>query len=125
MPQASWVPTPASHVKYRFTFDSALKAYEVKTGKVLSSEPLLRRLETCRSPDDIITVLRRQISGVDQSLTSDGGLTRWLKPTVNVINSFAAVIGGTVGLVSPTEFEVAYLESRCRHLLYRHTHPQG
>jgi hypothetical protein len=99
MLQAHRVPTSAS--QYRSTFDSALKAYEVKTGKVLSSDPLLRRLATCRSPDDIITLLRQQIPEVDQSLTGDGGLTRWLNPTVNVINAFAAAIGGIVDPVSP------------------------
>lgn len=108
MPQTSWAPTPAEHMKYRSIFDNALNAYEEKTGKVLSSNPLLRRLEKCHAPDDIITILRQQIPGIDQSRSSQSSLTRWLNPTVNVINSFSEVIDGAIGLVSPTETEAIH-----------------
>jgi hypothetical protein len=106
MSQTSQAPTgqSASQSKYRSIFDSALKAYEANTGKDLSLDPLLCRLETCDSPDDILVLLRQQIPGIHQSRSSDDGLTRWLNPTVNVINSFSAAVGGAVGLVSPTQY---------------------
>jgi hypothetical protein len=111
MPQTSWAPTPAEYMKYRSTFDSALKAYEEKTGKVLSSDPLLRRLEKCYSPDNIVAILLQQIPRIDQSRRSDGGLTRWLNLTVNVINSLSAAIDWAISLVSPTETEATHLQS--------------
>ena len=104
MPQSS--PEASPHVNYESIFDSALQTYKTKTGKDLSSNPLFHRLESCSSPDDIITILRQQIPGPDQSASgsSDGRLTRWLDPTVKVINAFSETIGGTVALVSLTEY---------------------
>ena len=101
MPKISYIP--AEHVKYRSTFVSALKAYHEKTGKVLSSELLLLRLEKCRSLDDIITILWQQIPGIGPSEIDHRSLARWLNPTVNVINSYSAAIHWAIGLVSPNE----------------------
>ena len=105
MPRSS--PEASPCVNYKSIFDSALQAYKTKTGKDLSLNPLFHRLETCSSPDDITTVLRQQIPGADQSASgnSDSRLTRWLNPTVKVINAFSAAIGGTVTLVSLTEYD--------------------
>jgi hypothetical protein len=113
MPQTSWAPTPAEQLKYRSIFASALQDYEEKTGNVLSSDPLRRRLERCHSPGEIIAILRQQSPGIDsdQSRSSHSSITRWLKPTVNVINSFSVAIDGTIGLVSPTEAEAIHPQS--------------
>jgi hypothetical protein len=94
-------PTATSHIdsNYRPIFDSALEAYKKKTGKDLTSDPLLRRLETCHSPDDILDILQEHISGFDQFHSSSDGLTKWLNPTVNVLYSCSAIIG-TLGMVS-------------------------
>jgi len=87
MSQAS--PEVRRHANYQTIFDSALRTYRNKTGKDLSSNPLFHRLETCHSPDDIITVLRQQIPAFDQSASGrtdeDLKLTRWLDPTVKVV----------------------------------------
>ena len=95
MPQTFLAPTgqSTSHLTYQFIFDSALKAYEEKTGRDLASDPLLRKFETCDSPDNILSILQQQIPEIYPSQSSDDGLTRWLKPTVNVIHSFSAAIG--------------------------------
>jgi len=108
MPQIS--PEKAN---YQSIFDSALQEYENKTRKDPSSHPLFRRLESCDSPDDIITILRQQIPGFDQSAggSSDDRLTRWLDPTVKVINAFSATIGNAVSLVSLAANEVTRLGS--------------
>src|SRR6266581_4691320 len=53
-----------------------------KTGKDLASDPLLRRLESCSSPDTVLDVLREKIPGFDQSRST---LTTWVKPTINVM----------------------------------------
>jgi fungal STAND N-terminal Goodbye domain len=104
-------PTPTSHSigsNYRLIFDSALEAYEKKTGKDLTSDPLLHRLETCHSPDDILNILQEHISGFDQFHTSSDGLTKWLNPTVNVLYTFSAIIG-SLGLVSLGILKLALL----------------
>jgi hypothetical protein len=96
-PQA---PEAAPRSKYEVIFDEALKTYKTKTGKALRSDPLLRSLEACKSPDETLSELRRQIPGFDQSENSDNRLTNWVDPVVNVLYIFAQTIGSGVGLVS-------------------------
>jgi hypothetical protein len=98
----SRTPSPAnSHSNYRPIFDSALEAYKKKTGKDLTSDPLLCRLETCHSPDDILVILREHIDHhIDHPKNSSDGLTKCLNPTVNVLYTFSAIIGAGPGLVS-------------------------
>jgi hypothetical protein len=94
----SQTPSPAnSHSNYRSILDSALEAYKKKTGKDLTSDPLLLRLETCHFPDDILVILREHI---DHPHNSSDGLTRSLNPTVNVLYTFSAVFAASPGLVS-------------------------
>ena len=96
----SQTPSPANlHSNYQSIFDSALEAYKKRTGKDLTSDPLLRRLETCRSPDDILVILREHISGSDRPHNSSDGLTKCLNSTVNVLYTFSTIIGAS-GLVS-------------------------
>ena len=96
-------PTADSSSNYQVIFDNALKAYKTKTGKDLKSDPLLRNLETCNSPDAVLTLLQQQIPG-DPSGNSDERLTNWINPVVNVLYNFAQTIGGAVNLVSLDKF---------------------
>src|SRR5712672_1405580 len=96
--------SPPEAAKYESVFDEALKIYEKKTGKDLKSDPFLRTLESCKSPDETLSELRRQIPGFGQSENSDNRLTNWVDPVVNVLYIFAQTIGGAVGLVSLDRF---------------------
>ena len=91
------LPRTSSSAKYQVLFDNAFEAYRKKTGNDLTSDPLLRRLEACNSPDTVIDVLREQIPAYDQSASR---LTSWVKPTINVVCTFSSTIGGAVSLVS-------------------------
>ena len=93
-------PVTSSNSKYQLIFNNALSAYKKETGKDLTSDPLLRRLRSCDSPDAVLALLREQIPGFDQPGSSDDRLSNWLDPTVNVLYSFSSTIGGAVGLVS-------------------------
>jgi hypothetical protein len=99
------------HANYQVIFDNALEAYKRRTGKDLASEsdPLLRLLESCDSPDAILVVLRDQIPTLNRSETSDDSLrfTNWLNPVVNVLHAFSATISGAVSLVSFCDFEIS------------------
>ena len=94
----------ASSSNYEMIFDNALKAYKKKTGKDLAKDPLLRRLESCNSPDSVLALLKGQIPGFDQPASSDEKLTKWVTPVVNVLYNFASTISGAVSLVSPGTF---------------------
>ena len=85
---------------YQVIFDSALEVYEKKTGKDLTSHPLLGIFETCNSPDAVLAVLHTQILGPGKPPSSGDKFLAWLNPTINVLNAFSATVGGGVGLVS-------------------------
>jgi hypothetical protein len=69
----------------------------MKTKKDLLTHPLMIQLQTCKSPTDILAVLRNQVQGVERG---DDKLTKWLIPTVNVLYAFSEVLGADVGLVN-------------------------
>jgi hypothetical protein len=81
-------------------FNAALEKYKRKTKSDLVSHPLLPSLQSCDSPEAILTVLRQQIPAFNQSRNGDDRLTQWVTPTVNVLYSFSATLGGGVGLVN-------------------------
>jgi hypothetical protein len=93
-------PKATSRTNYQAIFDNALEGYRKKTGKDLTSDPLLSILETCNSPDQILVILQAQIRRPGQPQTDGDKLLTWLDPTINVLSAFAETIGGAVGLVS-------------------------
>jgi hypothetical protein len=89
---------PSSH-NFQLIFNNALKAYEKHTKNNILFHPLATDIQACQSPSAILAVLQRQVQGLDQSRTSDEGLTKWLEPTVNVLYAFSDTIGEGVTLV--------------------------
>ena len=92
--------TSTSHSKFLPIFNAALESYKRKTKKDLATHALLLNLQSCDSPDAILTVLREQIPAFSQSQNGEDGLTKWVAPTVNVLYAFSATLGGGVGLVN-------------------------
>jgi hypothetical protein len=96
--------TSTSDSKFASIFNAALETYNRKTKQDLAKHPLLPRLQSCHSPEAILTALGEQTAAFNQSQNSDSGLTNWVAPTVNVLYSFSATLGGVVGLVNITTF---------------------
>src|SRR6267154_5314879 len=92
--------TSTSHSNFVPIFNAALESYKRRTKKDLASHPLLSSLQSCDSPETVITVLREQIPAFNQSQNRDDGLTKWVIPTVNVLYTFSGTIGQGVGLVN-------------------------
>jgi hypothetical protein len=92
--------TSTSHSNFVLIFNTALEYYKCKTKKDLASHPLLSSLESCDSPEAVLTVLRDQIPAFDQSQNRDDRFTKWVIPTVNVLYTFSATVGQGVGLVN-------------------------
>ena len=92
--------TSTSHSNFIPIFNAALESYKRKTKKDLASHPLLPSLQSCDSPEAILTVLREQIPAFNQSQNGDDRLTKWVTPTVNVLYAFSATVGQGIGLVS-------------------------
>ena len=115
--------TSTSNSNFASIFNAALESYKRKTNKDLTEHPLLPSLQSCDSPEAILTVLREQIpAAFNQSQNGDDRLTKWVSPTVNVLCAFSATVGQGVGLVRieisrPGEFSpLTYT--------FRHSHRQ-
>jgi hypothetical protein len=92
--------TSTANSNFASIFNAALKTYERKTKNDLTKHPLLPSLQSCDSPEAILTVLREQIpAAFNQSQNGDDGLTKWVSPTVSVLYAFSATVGQGVGLV--------------------------
>ena len=85
-------------------FNVALEAYEKATKSKLLTHPLAAQLQSCDSPAAILSVLKNLVQQSDQRFGSDERLRSWLDPTVNVLYTFSATLGGSVGMVT---FKVA------------------
>jgi hypothetical protein len=96
--------TSTSQSNFVSIFNTALESYKRKTKKDLASHPLLPNLQSCDSPEAVLTVLRDQVPAFYESQNSDDGLTRWVTPTVNVLCSFSETIGQGVGQVNTRIF---------------------
>ena len=99
MSSTSQVPATSSSSNFQLIFNTALKAYEKKTKRDLLAHPLVSQLQACDSSTSILAVLQSQVDDLDQAQKNEG-LTKWLSPTVNVLLTFSATIGGGVSLVS-------------------------
>ena len=91
--------TASSSANFQLIFNNALKAYEKRTKKDLLAHPLAVELQNCRSPSAILAVLHQHVQGLDRSPGSDERWTRWLNPTVNVLQTFSDALGEGVSLV--------------------------
>ena len=89
----------SSSSRFQAIFQAALKSYQKLTKKDLLTHPLTSQLQDCDSIADILSILQDQVREFDKSSSVDERLTKWLGPTVNVLNAFSAAISGGVSLV--------------------------
>lgn len=76
-------------------FNDALQAYEKQTNIYLFAHPLAAQFQSCDSPSATLALLRKQVRG------GDDRWTRWLDPTVNVLDALSMILGERVNLVCP------------------------
>ncbi|KAH9033922.1 hypothetical protein EDB85DRAFT_2274625, partial [Lactarius pseudohatsudake] len=94
-------PSSSSTPNFQPIFEKALEEYKNKTGKDLTTHPLAAEINGCNSPEAILTILEGKANELNQSRSSDERLTKWLNPTVNILNVLSASIGDTAGSVFP------------------------
>ena len=101
----STVPSAStSHSNFVSIFNAALETYKRRTKNDLVAHPLLPSLQSCDSPEAVLTALREQIPAFSQSQNGDDALTKWVTPTVNVLYAFSSTLGHGVGLVNIKTF---------------------
>ncbi|KAI9438785.1 hypothetical protein H4582DRAFT_2057403 [Lactarius indigo] len=82
-------------------FEKALEEYKKTTGKDLTTHPLATEIKGCDSPEDILAVLQGKANELNQSRSGDDRFTKWLNPTVNILNALSAAFGDASGSVFP------------------------
>ena len=99
MSQTPATTASSSSSRFQAVFEAALKSHQKQTKKDLLAHPLAPQLQDCDSTTAIIAILKDQVQQFDKSHSGDERLTKWLSPTVNVLNAFSATISGGVSLV--------------------------
>ena len=99
MSQTPATTAASSSSRFQAIFQAAIKSYQKQTKKDLLAHPLASPLQACDSTNAILAILQDQVREFDKSNTGDERLTKWLGPTVNVLNAFSATISGGVSLV--------------------------
>ena len=100
MSQTPATTAASSSSPFQAIFQAAIKSYQKQTKKDILTHPLASQLQDCGSNSAIIAILQDQVREFDKSHSGDERLTKWLSPTVNVLNAFSATISGSVSLVS-------------------------
>ena len=81
-------------------FQAALKSYRKQTKQDILTHPLATQLQSCESTTAILAILQDLVREFEKNNEGDERLTKWLGPTVNVVNTFSAAVSGGVSLVS-------------------------
>ncbi|KAH9002526.1 hypothetical protein EDB84DRAFT_1573291 [Lactarius hengduanensis] len=105
-PQASSSSTP----NFQPIFERALEEYKKKTGKDLTAHPLAAEIKCCDSPDAILSVLKGKADELNETRSGDERLTKWLSPTVNILNALSATLARALARYSPLP-KSSFLES--------------
>ncbi|KAF8263783.1 hypothetical protein EI94DRAFT_1703746 [Lactarius quietus] len=95
-------PSSLSTLNFQPIFEKALEEYKKKTGKDLTAHPLAAEIKGCNSPEAILAILEVKANELNQSpsRSSDERLTKWLNPTVNVLNALSATLGQGASLAA-------------------------
>ena len=79
--------------------DAALVEYKKKTGNDLLALWLASELQTCKSVDSVLDVLRDQAKAFERSDSEDQKLMKSIDPLVNVLSIFSDALGAGASLV--------------------------
>ncbi|KAH9957406.1 hypothetical protein BC827DRAFT_1157257 [Russula dissimulans] len=96
-----------SYSQFQAILDAALKDYSEKTGKDVLTDPLTKKLESCKYPDDVLGILQEQAQTFNEFRNGCGRmqLMRRLKPTIDVLfalsNGSPRALGNAIGLTFP------------------------
>jgi hypothetical protein len=91
--------TDISSTNFKAIFTAVLEEYKQKAKRDSAFNSLAVKLESCRSPDEILDLLRPQVRKIEKSQSANEKWMKWVDPIVNVLYAFSATLGSSVGLV--------------------------
>jgi fungal STAND N-terminal Goodbye domain len=77
-----------------------LQDYNKQTGVDLTKYDFANQLERCRSPDEVLMVLRDKAKKFKEYRDGNRKLINWLTPVVQVVHVFAGFLGEATSIVS-------------------------
>jgi hypothetical protein len=80
-------------------FNAALDEYTKHTGNDLANHPLSSKLEACKSPGDVLGVLREQAKIFREFREGNKKLMKVMEPTIKVLCSLTGAFADNIGLV--------------------------
>ena len=96
----------SSSSNFQSIFTASLQAYENKTKNKLLDHPLAAQLQSCDSPNAVLSVLQNLAQQFEQRRTSDGRLKNWLNSIVNVLYTLSDTLSESAGLVGPNSLSL-------------------
>src|SRR5258708_22618095 len=92
--------TTTSSPNFQYILDAALESYAKQTGIDLTKHPSADKLQDCRSPDDVLQILSERESAFKDYRDRYRNIINHVRPVVQVVHAFSALLGDAAGLVS-------------------------
>ena len=90
--------TPTSSSNYETIFNDALEKYKKRTN--IAAHSLAAQIESCNSPNAVLTVLQTQVQTFDPSPNANERWTRLLDPIITVLYAFSGFVSNVSGPVN-------------------------
>ena len=116
------MPGPSGSPHFQALFESALQAYQTKTGITLAEHPLAVQLQSCNTVESITTLVQGQAQAFSNYREGDR-IMKSIKTTVSILIqlSAAAPLADAVGLVR----QIAMVVCPTFLIVFgSHSHPQ-
>jgi len=95
----------SSASRFQLILNSALQDYTKQTGVDLTKYDLADQLERCRSPDEVVMLLRDKAKRFKEYRDGNRKLINWITPVVKFVHVFAAFLGEATSIVSRKAFK--------------------
>ena len=92
--------TTTSSANFQSILNDALDSYAKQTGIDLAKHPSADKLQNCRSPDDVLQILSERESAFKNYRRQYYNLIDRIRPVVQVVHAFSALLGGATAFVS-------------------------
>jgi hypothetical protein len=102
---ASTALSSSSASRFQFILDGALEEYTKQTGDDLTTFDFVNQLERCRTPDEVIMLLREKARKFKEYRDGNRKLINWITPVVQVVHVFAGFFGEATSVVSRKSFD--------------------
>ena len=92
--------TSTSSPNFDSIFTAALNKYKKRTKKDIAAHSLAAQIESCDSPNAVLTVLQTQVQTFDPSPSANETWKRLLDPTITVLYAFSGFVSNVTGPVN-------------------------